>query len=239
MASEPPTARLAPGSAPAEDRADVQAIIERHRDMLGSEPDGEALEAAKPAPAPLAAAADPAAAAADTGSTGEPATGRQTAASEAVEDGRTDETGPTPATHLADAAPATTEATSAKPEAIAEAVAKPESPPPAASKATPPPPAATTSPPPQQASVATASPRPAAGAPPYDPLAETSLVRQIQTRLRALGFDTGPVDGVMGWQTYKAIRAFQQSKGVPVDGQPTELLLGVLVTHGSAGSGSP
>jgi hypothetical protein len=78
------------------------------------------------------------------------------------------------------------------------------------------------------------SPSASSSSPPYDALADESLVQQIQGRLRGLGFDPGPIDGVMGWQTYKAIRAFQQSKGLAVDGQPTDLLLGALVSYGRA-----
>jgi len=43
-------------------------------------------------------------------------------------------------------------------------------------------------------------------------------VRRLQKRLTALGFDTGGIDGVLGGQTDKAVRAFQRSKGLEVDG---------------------
>jgi predicted chitinase len=43
-------------------------------------------------------------------------------------------------------------------------------------------------------------------------------VRRLQKRLTALGFDTGGIDGVFGHQTDTAVRAFQKSKGLEVDG---------------------
>jgi uncharacterized protein (TIGR02594 family) len=43
-------------------------------------------------------------------------------------------------------------------------------------------------------------------------------VSQLQTALKALGFDPGPIDGAMGRSTIAAIRAFQASKGLDVDG---------------------
>ncbi len=43
-------------------------------------------------------------------------------------------------------------------------------------------------------------------------------VTQLQTRLQALGFDPGPIDGAMGRRTMAAIIAFQQSRGLVADG---------------------
>ena len=43
-------------------------------------------------------------------------------------------------------------------------------------------------------------------------------VELVQRRLRALGFDPGPVDGVFGLQTEQAVRTFQQSRELVVDG---------------------
>ena len=43
-------------------------------------------------------------------------------------------------------------------------------------------------------------------------------IREIQQRLNALGFDAGPVDGIPGGQTARAVRAFQSRIGVPADG---------------------
>ena len=41
---------------------------------------------------------------------------------------------------------------------------------------------------------------------------------EIQRRLKALGFDPGPVDGVRGRLTIRAIKAFQTANGLVVDG---------------------
>lgn len=41
---------------------------------------------------------------------------------------------------------------------------------------------------------------------------------QIQTRLAELGFDPGPIDGVRGRRTIRAIRAFQKDAGLATDG---------------------
>lgn len=43
-------------------------------------------------------------------------------------------------------------------------------------------------------------------------------VEEIQKALKAKGFDPGPIDDAMGPKTRAAIRAFQQSQGLAVDG---------------------
>lgn len=43
---------------------------------------------------------------------------------------------------------------------------------------------------------------------------------EIQTSLKALGFDPGPLDGKMGPLTRSAIKAYQESRGLVVDGIP-------------------
>lgn len=43
-------------------------------------------------------------------------------------------------------------------------------------------------------------------------------VRYLQERLRALGFDPGPSDGVFGPKTADAVRRYQQSRGLAADG---------------------
>lgn len=50
-------------------------------------------------------------------------------------------------------------------------------------------------------------------------------VKEMQTRLSALGFDTGGADGVIGRMTREAIRAFQSSIGLPPDAYPSLDLL--------------
>jgi len=44
-------------------------------------------------------------------------------------------------------------------------------------------------------------------------------VKQIQTLLTLLKFNPGPIDGILGSKTIKAIRAFQRDIGVPVTGK--------------------
>jgi uncharacterized protein (TIGR02594 family) len=53
-------------------------------------------------------------------------------------------------------------------------------------------------------------------------------VTQLQTRLKALGFDPGPIDGAMGRRTTTAIIAFQQSRGLQADGIVGPITLAAL-----------
>ena len=48
---------------------------------------------------------------------------------------------------------------------------------------------------------------------------------ELQRKLRALGFDPGPVDGKVGPETRRAIRAFQKRAGKPADGYANRTLL--------------
>ena len=50
------------------------------------------------------------------------------------------------------------------------------------------------------------------------------LVRNIQSGLTKLGYNPGPVDGVMGQRTFLAIREYQQKNDLLVDGQPSKAL---------------
>lgn len=43
-------------------------------------------------------------------------------------------------------------------------------------------------------------------------------VRDVQVKLKALGFDPGPVDGIRGRKTIRAVKAFQQHSKLVVDG---------------------
>lgn len=45
-------------------------------------------------------------------------------------------------------------------------------------------------------------------------------IRDIQQRLNELGYEAGPVDGIQGMQTIKAIRAFQEKSDLLTDGIP-------------------
>lgn len=50
----------------------------------------------------------------------------------------------------------------------------------------------------------------------------------LQQRLTTAGFDTNGADGVVGPNTEKAIRAYQSSRGLPVNGTPSQALLTAL-----------
>lgn len=52
-----------------------------------------------------------------------------------------------------------------------------------------------------------------------------SETRELQEALNARGFDSGAPDGMVGGNTRRAIRAYQQSVGIPADGYPTADLL--------------
>ncbi len=64
-----------------------------------------------------------------------------------------------------------------------------------------------------------------AGMQPPAALHGRALVRAVQQALNRLGYDAGPADGLAGSRTRKAIRAFQRTAGVPVDGRPSNTLL--------------
>lgn len=44
-------------------------------------------------------------------------------------------------------------------------------------------------------------------------------VQEIQDILKNAGYEPGPLDGRMGWQTRKAIKEFQKAKGLPTHGK--------------------
>jgi lytic murein transglycosylase len=60
-------------------------------------------------------------------------------------------------------------------------------------------------------------------------------IREMQTRLKALGYDVGEVDGHAGEALGEALRAYQESIGAPPDGYPTPTLLKKLRRAGEAG----
>lgn len=58
-----------------------------------------------------------------------------------------------------------------------------------------------------------------APAPPVAPVAyQLGTTRGVQSALAALGYDPGPIDGVMGPRTRAAVMAFQRDAGLVVDG---------------------
>lgn len=70
-------------------------------------------------------------------------------------------------------------------------------------------------------------PSTAAPSPPTIPAQPTQreVVAGIQRELNRLGYDAGPVDGLMGQRTRNAINDYQADAGLPVDGQPSLDLL--------------
>ena len=60
-------------------------------------------------------------------------------------------------------------------------------------------------------------------------------VREMQTRLKALGYEVGDIDGHAGEALGAALRAYQESIGATPDGYPTPALLKKLRRAGEAG----
>ncbi len=67
----------------------------------------------------------------------------------------------------------------------------------------------------------------AAPVPSAEPLG-SAAVRNVQARLRALGFYRGAVDGVWGAGTQAAVERFQRGRGLQVDGQPGPATLSAM-----------
>ncbi|MCB1386932.1 MAG: SEL1-like repeat protein [Nitratireductor sp.] len=65
-------------------------------------------------------------------------------------------------------------------------------------------------------------------APKQSSKAEPELVRQTQYALGKMGYDAGPADGIMGAKTEQAIRDFQKSNGLKVNGKITQELVNTL-----------
>ncbi|MGB1333220.1 MAG: peptidoglycan-binding protein, partial [Paracoccaceae bacterium] len=65
-----------------------------------------------------------------------------------------------------------------------------------------------------------------AGAP--DPALSGTEMKQLQTRLQALGYNVGKVDGILGANTRAAVQDVQQKLGLPADAWPTHELLNRL-----------
>ena len=71
------------------------------------------------------------------------------------------------------------------------------------------------------------------GASPYiagsaDPALSGAEMKRLQTRLQALGYNVGKVDGILGAYTRAAVQNVQQKLGLPADAWPTHDLLNRL-----------
>jgi peptidoglycan hydrolase-like protein with peptidoglycan-binding domain len=72
----------------------------------------------------------------------------------------------------------------------------------------------------------------------------TGFISRVQERLRALGFDAGPVNGDFGEKTQAALAQFQLSQTIPAGGQLDERTLAELgvardEAQASAGASAP
>lgn len=61
--------------------------------------------------------------------------------------------------------------------------------------------------------------------PRHESAVSRSQMRQLQTALNRLGYDTGSPDGIAGPNTYKGVRAFQRDRGMIPDGFVSHKLL--------------
>ncbi|MGE3627611.1 MAG: peptidoglycan-binding protein [Hyphomicrobiales bacterium] len=93
----------------------------------------------------------------------------------------------------------------------------------------PPPPPHYGPPPPPPRHTVYAPPPPPNYAPPPP---QYNLVYNIQVSLTRLGYNPGPVDGVFGYNTAEAIKAYEYSKGLLVTGQPSDQLYQHMLRHG-------
>jgi len=84
-----------------------------------------------------------------------------------------------------------------------------------------------------------ASGPPAAPAAAEKPLARAELVGRAQHLLTELGYQPGPVDGLPGPRTNRAVSAFQGDSGLPVDGKVSRALLAQLEAARAAQATSP
>lgn len=76
-----------------------------------------------------------------------------------------------------------------------------------------------------------------AGAASYKRGSTGNVVVQIQTKLRDQGFYSGPVDGIFGSATEKAVKSYQARYGLSVDGKVGAQTLAALgISAGSASS---
>ena len=56
-------------------------------------------------------------------------------------------------------------------------------------------------------------------------MVQTTSSKDVQAYLAELGYDPGPIDGVIGPKTRMAIKAFQGNEGLTVTGEPSDELL--------------
>jgi peptidoglycan hydrolase-like protein with peptidoglycan-binding domain len=79
----------------------------------------------------------------------------------------------------------------------------------------------------------------AAAAPPAQETVSPAVIRNVQQRLRALGFYRGGVDGVWGAGTQASLERFQQGRGLQATGQVNPLTLQALGLDPNAPAARP
>ena len=68
---------------------------------------------------------------------------------------------------------------------------------------------------------------------------EQATVRDVQAGLNRLGYDAGPVDGLMGQKTRSAILGFERDNGLPATGRPSADLLARIRARADAPGAAP
>jgi osmotically inducible lipoprotein OsmB len=71
------------------------------------------------------------------------------------------------------------------------------------------------------------------GDPPWRWGQQRAKVARMQTGLRRMGYYNGPSDGLAGAQTARAIRRYQRTYHLPVNGRPSERLYRHMQAHGA------
>ena len=69
--------------------------------------------------------------------------------------------------------------------------------------------------------------------PHWDTASDAAVISGIQARLRNLGYDAGPADGLLGPRTRRAIRLYEQQNDMTVTGEPGKVVASKLASdHG-------
>ena len=82
-------------------------------------------------------------------------------------------------------------------------------------------------------------PEPVPAAPPAPGASGDGVTRMVQEHLTALGYSTGNTAGELSTETVVAISQFQAENNMPVTGEPSPQLAGILAAKVSAANGPP
>jgi N-acetylmuramoyl-L-alanine amidase len=69
--------------------------------------------------------------------------------------------------------------------------------------------------------------------PAWDPETDEAIPAGVQARLQHLGYDPGPIDGVIGPRTRRALRAYQRARKLPVSDLTPALAKRLESDHGA------